>query len=371
MHACRPAVVALTLVAAGAWGQEVPGPAKEAPKEPTWRESIDKGRDQLAEKLFGVKLSAFGDAIAAPDDQGRKKLDWGSFELDLAGEFGDTVDFAAAVVTSREATKLPVGFLDFHPFGGTIAPRGRLWVEKGFHIQVGRFDVPFGNDWQFFASKDSVSISRPLTTDGIMDGGYNDIGLRVLGNDGAVNFNTFILRGFGDGRLAGGRVGFTPFGNPFSLKDTREPKAAEVGFSYLYDTGSDRRKRETAWAVDAEGRLGAWYLRAEYITRTTEPDLLNERITRRGWHLTQEYAWADLPLPTTVFCRYERLSQRPAEPPPGDENDVRVAAGASVTVAGIFQLKAEWQHNLQATASTRSAPNYSPNLWLAQLVVVF
>jgi hypothetical protein len=63
-------------------------------------------------------------------------------------------------------------------------PRG----EEGFHVQLGRFDVPFGNDWQFFASKDSVSISRPLTTDGIMDGGYNNVGLRVLGNNGTVRF---------------------------------------------------------------------------------------------------------------------------------------------------------------------------------------
>lgn len=46
-------------------------------------------------------------------------------------------------------------------------------------------------------------------------------------------------------------------------------------------------------------------------------------------------------------------------------------AGASVTLAGIFQLKAEWQHTLEATATTRSASNYSPNVWLAQLVVVF
>jgi hypothetical protein len=182
-------------------------------------------------------------------------LELGSFELDLAGELFETVDAAAAVVTNKDATKLTVGFLDFHPFGGTIAPRGRLWVEKGFHIQVGRFDVPFGNDWQFFASKDSTSISRPLTTATIMDGGYNDVGARILGNNGTVNFNTFLLRGFGDGRLVGGRVGLTPFGNPFSLKEARDPKSAEFGFSYLYDIGPDHRKQEVAWAADAEGRL--------------------------------------------------------------------------------------------------------------------
>lgn len=361
----------LFLVATWTSAQEASGPPMERAKEPTWRESIDKGRDQLADRLFGIKPLAFGDALAAPDDQGRKKVKFGSFELDLTGEFHDTIDAAAAVVTNQDATKLTVGFLDFHPFGGIIAPRGRLWVEKGFHIQVGRFDVPFGNDWQFFASKDSVSISRPLTTDGIMDGGYNDLGLRVLGNDGTVNFNTFVLRGFGEGRLVGGRLGFTPFGNPFSLKDAREPKSAEFGFSYLYDTGANRRKQEMAWAVDAEGRLGNWYLRSEYILRRQEPDAFNDRISRRGWHLTQEYTLAALPVPTTLFLRYERMGQLPAEPAPGDDHDVRAVGGASVTLAGIFQVKAEWQHLLEAAAMTRDTPRFSRNVWLAQLVVVF
>jgi hypothetical protein len=357
--------MALAVTAAAA--QDVSAPAKET----TWREAIDRGRDNLAERLFGLKFSAFGDALAAPGEDGRRKLDWGSLELDAAGEFHDYVDAAAALVWTREGTSLATGFLDFHPFGGTIAPRGRLWVEKGFHIQVGRFDVPFGNDWQFFASKDSVSISRPLTTDGIMDGGYNDEGLRVLGNDGTFNFNAFLLRGFSGGRLAGGRLGLTPFGNPFSLKESRDPKSAEFGLSYLYDTRAGQRKQETAWALDGEGRIGDWYLRAEYIVRSREPEEAGERLRRRGWHLTQEYCWADLPAPTTLFLRYERVSQLlPVSAPEGDQ-DARIVAGFSMTLAGIFQLKAEWQHALKATAATQESPGYGRNVWLAQLVVVF
>jgi hypothetical protein len=361
---------ALACLATAAAAQDATGPTKDAPV-PSWRESLDKSRDQFAGNLFGIKLSAFGDACDSPDDQGRQRLNLGSLEVDLAGELFETVDAAAAVVTNKDATKLTVGFLDFHPFGGTIAPRGRLWVEKGFHIQVGRFDVPFGNDWQFFASKDSTSISRPLTTATIMDGGYNDVGARILGNNGTVNFNTFIMRGFGDGRLVGGRVGLTPFGNPFSLKGARDPKSAEFGFSYLYDIGPDHRKQEVAWAADTEGRLGAWYLHSEYLDRRKEADALTGALTRRGWQVTQEYAWVNLPAPVTVFLRYERIGQVPADPPPGDSQDVRAVAGASVLLAGIFQVKGEWQRILEATATSMSAPNYSRNVWLGQLVVVF
>lgn len=265
---------------------------------------------------------------------------------------------------------MTVGFLDFHPFGGTIAPRGRLWVEKGFHVQVGRFDVPFGNDWQFFASKDSVSISRPLTTEAIMEGGYNDVGLRILGNDGTFNFNAYVLRGFGDGRLSGGRIGFTPFGNPFSLKGSREPKTLELGVSFFQDTDAHRRNTDRAWAMDLEGRLGLSTTRVEYLERHRKTTDSQEGLSCRGWHLTQECAWNDLALPTCFFLRYEHLKSLPVEPSPPEGKEVRAVLGVSLGVKGILQLKAEWQHALEASTTARSAPHFTRNTWLAQLVVV-
>lgn len=367
----RPPCLGLLLAAVHAAGQGLPVPPPEAGRPRTWRESIDQGRDRLADHLFGIKLSAFGDGVFGPDDQGRRKLDWSAFELDLGGEFHENLEAAFAVVSTQEATKLAVGFLDWHPFGGTIAPRGRLWVEKGFHVQVGRFDVPFGSDWQYFASKDSVSISRPFTTAAIMDGGYNDLGLRVLGNDGEVNFNAFALRGFDEGRLVGGRVGITPLGNPFSLRDGREPKAAEFGLSMLYDMDRFRRKQEVAWAADAEGRMGRFFLRGEYLWRRREARVQVEGFTKHGWHLTQEVGFPEGSLPTTLFLRYERMSQLSSTPAQGDGRDARLAFGASAVLAGILQIKVEWQHTFQATAATLESPGYSPDVILAQVVVVF
>ena len=366
----RTPCLGLVLAAVHAAGQGLPAPPPQGGQSRTWRESIDQGRDRLADQLLGIKLSAFGDGLFGPDDQGRKKLDWGALELDLAGEFHENLEAAFAVVSTQEATQLAVGFLDWHPFGGTIAPRGRLWVEKGFHVQVGRFDVPFGSDWQYFASKDSVSISRPFTTSAIMDGGYNDLGIRVLGNDGEVNFNAFALKGFDEGRLIGGRIGITPLGNPFSLRDGREPKAAEFGLSVLYDMDRFRRKQEVAWATDAEGRMGPFFLRGEYLWRRREASDQAEGFTKHGWHLTQELGFPEGPLPTTFFLRYERMSQLSSDPAPGDERDARMALGAAAVLAGIVQVKVEWQHTFQATAATREAPGYSANVLLAQVVVV-
>jgi hypothetical protein len=373
-------VFSLLAVAAGAQAADeaVIPPGAE---KPTMRESIDKARNELADKLSGLQLSAFGDVSSHYDDAGKQKLDWGTFELDGSAEFGHDLQAALALVNDQTGTTMTVAFFDYHTFGGRIAPRGRLWVEKGFHIQVGRFDVPFGNDWQFFASKDSVSISRPLTTELIMDGGYNDKGMRVLGNNGSVNFNAYLLRGFNEGRLIGGRLGLTPFSDPFSLRTAKEPKTFEFGLSYFYDGNTSWKKNETGFAADTEVFLDDWSTRFEYVTRKKEPLLGVESSVMRGWHLTQEYlldqdegiAW-----PTTVFARYEQETVQPPEiaslgAQAGDVRDVRVAAGARTNLGGsdVFQLKFEIQHYRDATPATRALPGFGHKFfWFTQLVVV-
>ena len=351
----------LTLAALLVWTSAAAAETGILPTDthPYLRDSVEKSRNEIAEKLFGLQLSAFGDVASHYDDAGKQKPDWGTFELDASADVTRDLQGALALVNDQTGTTMPVGFIDYHTYGGSIAPRGRLWVEKGLHIQAGRFDVPFGSDWQFFASKDSVSISRPLTTELVMEGGYNDKGMRVLGNNGSVNFNAYFLRGFNAGRLVGGRLGVTPFSDPFSIKTAKEPKTFEFGLSYFYDANASWKKNETGFAADTEVFLDDWSGRFEYVARKKEPVLGAEQSVLRGWHFTQEYLLdedEDVTWPTTIFLRYE---QETAEPPAiatlgagaGDARDVRVATGARTNLGGsdVFQLKFEVQHYRNAT----------------------
>jgi hypothetical protein len=344
--------------------------ATAPPAQETPREALDRFRDTLASQLWGVQVSAFGDVLHARDPEtGRPKTGLGALELDLGADLGEALQASAALVATPEDLQLGVGFLDWHLFGGRIAPRGRLWVEKGFHVQAGRFDVPFGNDWQFFASKDSVSISRPLTTEAVMEGGYNDTGIRALGSDGTFNFNAYLLRGFSSGRLAGGRLGLAPFGNPFSLASAREAKVLELGVSFLFDRGSDARKRGSAHAFDSEFRSGPVLLRGEYLERTWEAVEDTPRRIQRGWHLDAEVALGEaVPWATTLFARYERAEGVSKD---GGRYDIRWAAGASLSLGGLALIKIEGQRYLAATQETREEPAYRGTQILAQLVLVF
>lgn len=369
----RPSALLLSIVAV-LGGVSVSLRAEDPPAKPAdLRANLDQGKAWIGDKLFGLQVSAFGDFLWARDTEtGKGKLDWSAAELDLGLDLHPDLQAAAAVVWTREATQLTVGFLDYHLLGGRIAPRGRIWAEQGLHIQAGRFDVPFGNDWQFFASKDSVSISRPLSTDLVMASGYNDDGLRLLGNDGTFNFNLYALRGFSKGRLYGGRIGVMPFGNPFSLKDVKEGKIAEFGFSALIDRDRDGHKRGSATAWDAEFRGSRVQLRGEYLERRLEFWEENPASTLRGWHVTVEVPLEEtVGHPLTLFARLERGSLTPREEGAGDPRDARVAAGFSLGLWGVLQLKAEVQRWSEAAASTRGEASYGGTQGFLSLVWVF
>jgi hypothetical protein len=358
--------------------KDVPCATENAVAAPNLRASIDKARSAISDKLFGFQISVFGDIHTLYTDSGANKADRGAYELDASGDLREDLQVALALVDTPTNTTMTVGFIDYSTSGKRLAPRGRLPVGNGYHIQAGRFDAPFGNDWQFFASKDSTSISRPATTELIMNGGYNDTGLRIMTNNGSVNTNAYVMKGFNQGNLYGGRIGLTPFSDPFSLNSANQIKPFELGFSYFFDAATSVSPQKiTSWAFDAEVTEGNWHGRTEYIERKQEP-LLGQNTRLNGWHLTQEYGLGEMiETPSTIFLRYDLTWITPSEivlgNENGDERDGRITTGFKTQIGSsdVFQWKFEIQHYILATPTTRSMPGFGKGtMWFSQLVFV-
>ncbi len=346
------------------------GLAGEEPA-PAFRERVEATRKALADKTGGLNVSAFGDWGTWYDEVGRKRFGFGAAEVDLNLKLGDLGEVSGAFVGTKDSHLWTVYVLDFHPWGGgSVAPRGALWLDKGLHIQMGRFDVPFGNDYQYFASKDGVTVSRPLTTALIMDGGYNDRGLRILGNNGTLNLNAFTLRGFGAGRLYGFRTGFTPFGVPFALKESKEPKRLEVGLSAFIQRAPGGHQAERACALDLEMHLGAFTLVAEALGRQRRP-LEGPALWQRGWHVTPQWSFGEGK--PTAFARYERVWGTPPDaedPEAAAAPTTRFCAGLSTTFWGTVQTKVEFQRSIRTSPALAEDPTFRGSRLLLQVVVV-
>ncbi|HRY45015.1 MAG TPA: hypothetical protein P5164_13810 [Thermoanaerobaculia bacterium] len=360
------AIAAAPLRAFGAEGAPETPPPAEAPET----RQGGTGRE-LSAVLRELSLSGFFDVTARDRRSEENVFAMGDFELDLARELGSSVQVAAALVVNDDGAALAVGFLDVHLLGGLVAPRGRLPVEKGLHVQLGRFDVPFGNDWQLYATKDRVEASAPLTTEELLDGGVNDVGLRVLGSDGTFGYTAYALRGEGSGNAFGGRVSIAPLDVPFRFP----PRLGlvEVGVSLLHDADDDGKTERTALALDAQTRSGPLSVRGEYVridARPTEESPV--RSVRDGWHVTAAFEAGDLPggVSLTPYARYDtvRGDEGTAE---GSGRTVRVTGGANAALFARLTLKAEYRRTLEAPEAIRAAEGFGRDAWLVQAVVTF
>lgn len=329
------------------------------------RQDIDSIKRTLEELTGGVQFSGFFDVTASGYKVNPNIFALGGFELDMEKSFGDNFQVAAALVFSDDGAELAVGFIDFHLFGGSVAARGRVFTEKGLHFQVGRFDIPFGNDWKFYAPVDRMSVTAPLTTELVMDGGYNDVGLRILRGNVTYNWTLYMLRGIEEGFSVGGRFGFTPFNNPFTFK-RKEARQLELGFSYLHDMNRSGKREEWALGVDLESNLGPVLLQAEYLQR-------DNRVAGcrfQGYHVSAFLQIGSIgSVPLTFFGRYDSLEQEALEDNGAADGLLpelsRLTIGVHLNLFDISTLKIEFLQYLEEHEEFEGAS------FTAQLVITF
>jgi hypothetical protein len=304
----------------------------------------------------GISVEGFLDLRATTRRAGRDGVTIGDFELDLARDLGKNVHVAIALVGNDEGAGLAAGFVDFHLFRGLIAAPGRS--PEGIHLQVGRFDVPFGNDWQYLASRDRIESNAPLTTELLMDGGYNDTGVRVIGGSAAANFTAFILRGEGRGKVLGARLGFKPFVSSSQLNPRIH--RVEAGLSLLRDVDRAENPRATFIALDAEAQIGRCRFRMEHVRKHVQSTQTKERTSESsGWHITAAVDAGQIrAVSLTPFARYEAVGGYGIEA----TKTARLTAGLNTSLFSVVMLKLEYQQALGASQE---------HSLFAQLVMVF
>ncbi len=332
---------------------------------------VEKKLDnKIAEDKNSLKFSGFFDVSISNYKNQANIFQLGDFELDISHTFKNHFQVAAALVFNKGA-ELGVGFIDYHIYGGAISPRGRLFSEKGLHIQVGKFDVPFGNDWQHFTSIDRLTVTPPLTTEIIMEGGYNDVGLRFLANFMSFNFTIYALRGIEEGYSYGGnsfgaRFGFTPFDNPYRFK-SKIVSMLDVGISYIHDFDKNFGTAEMILAVDLETKLGPVIFSSEYYRRDKTVGILLQ-----GFHITAGLDFDHmLKWPFTLYGRYGHYFMERYKKFSEDREISRVTAGIKINMFNISYLKLEYIRYITAYDEFRESDYYGSDLFYIQLMITF
>ncbi len=332
------------------------------------------GLKQQVNILKALQINGFFDVSISNYKNKPNVFSLGDFELHLEHDYKH-LQVAAALVF-HDGAELGVGFIDYHIFGSRISLRGRLFRDEGLHIQVGKFDVPFGNDWESYLPSDRITVTPPMTTEIIMDGGYNDEGIRILLNFVSFNATVYMLDGIEQkytygGNSFGGRIGLTPFSNPYELRSGSIP-VFETGFSYIYDIDRDGRTTEKIYALDLKSKIGPVIASSEYYYRDK-----NVGIKLYGYHVTAGF---DLNyfslLPVILYGRYEEITIEEivaiSNKEATEKNPLtRITAGININISNISYLKLEYQNYIDAYEEYRNDQYYSKMLYYVQLVITF
>lgn len=172
-----------------------------------------------------LEISGFVDVLSQGQQGENTTFGMGAFEIDFVSEFSSKVSFEGAVVVEGDEVGLGQTLVDF-----------KLLNEDKLGLQAGLLDMPFGIDYQVFATPDRKLVTPPLVTELMMDGGWGDIGVNFYGSVAHLNYNLYVVNGMGvdedegvpvnqladnnSAKTVGGRIGVSP------VKDL------ELGFSY-------------------------------------------------------------------------------------------------------------------------------------------
>jgi len=369
--------------ATAAAATETPAPKGQASMEEKVA-SLESGLKSLlhSDKL---EISGFFDMLARSENEQERPFDLGAFELDLEFSFMDQFAVSSALVWDGGSSDVAVAVIDYHLYDHRIPARGRIFSEPGFHLQAGRFDLPFSSDFQYFAATDRLTITAQLSTERIQQGGFNSDGLRVYGGGLWFNYAFFATDAiYADrGRAWGGRIGISLGQNPFRLHSGAQPSVIEAGLSSIVDLDADGGISNIVYALDARFSYGPLTLLGEALLRDAQQPLIDGN----GMALAErdEYAYhltlnADLGhvlhWPLSLFLRYgawvpdyqrvldaadDTISYRV-------DNISRVSLGLAYVFNDNLRLKFEY---FDTFGNDTTEPGFENRLGLGQLVVSF
>ena len=243
--------------------------------------AMDKKIEELKDSASakGLEMSGFFDVNAMTSNATEHTFYVGSVELDLDYAYDDHFGASTALVFNGSNgpgatgdTTFAVALVDYHLFDDRIPPRGRIFNSQGMHIQAGRFDLPFGTDYQNFAIRDRITATAPLTTTIMQMGGFNSEGVRTYGSWQMINYSAFWTDALyaSDGHALGGRLGVSLAKNPYTVRyNNRESilEGIEFGVSHLSDLDGNNNIRNMVYGADLGVGYGMFSMQNEFMLR--------------------------------------------------------------------------------------------------------
>ncbi|MBU3956019.1 porin [bacterium] len=303
-----------------------------------------------------TELSGFVDAGYQDGQSENSSFGIGAFEIDFASEFSDKISFEGAVVVEGGAVGLGQTLVDI-----------KLLSEEKLGVKAGLIDIPFGIDYQVFATPDRKLVSSPLVTELMMDGGWGDSGINFYGSLSSLNYNIYIVNGMGNkyeiegdttsalvpanqdannnnAKTIGSRIGISP------------AEGIEVGVSYAHGPYLDDNTKEILSRVGCDVQLGIGQIKVKGEYVKTEEDIPGANANEHSGYYFQLLGDAT----EKVYGAVRYGSWKPK----GGDEVTRLTLGLGYELEENVSLRLEYQMNDEKS-------EVDNNLVSAQIVISF
>jgi TolA-binding protein len=361
---------------------------------PSLRKKDEAAKAEAEEAESGPKVGGWMEMTARTKNGDNTVFNLGVVELDL-DKIVESKHFAASAALDwfpygvSPNAQIGVGLVDFHLYDDAVPVRGRIFQEPGFHLQLGQFDLPFAADYQYFAAKDRITVTPPMTTtrmqmSGISNpanGGFNSTGVRSYGSWNNFNYAVYWVESLYDanpsfqGGAAGGRVGYA-FKNPYRLHKRSDLPIFDIGLSTLVDMDRRDHTGDKVYALDMSMSYGAFRIINEFLLHDASQNRNGATIglaDEYGFHNTLVVNLEDwLKVPLKAFGRYQEW--RPKYDFIVGEDIYRVRPLRSISIGLNYQLNNFVQMKLEYNDSLGTytdEPSFQRRYGIAELVATF
>ncbi len=271
------------------------------------------------------------------------EVQYGQFELDLTTIIKPGVNFEGAIAYNSETETFEVGagFIEliFTGSDGSHHARGEYIDHMG--LSIGRFDVPFGIDWQYIASPDRRLVSAPLLNEKSINS-WNDMGLNFHVVLGQVHLTSFLVNGASRGFAAGGRIACSP------------SKMLQLGTSYFAQTKSTEfGNRPQVFGADIQTFTGPLTTRMEvhYSQDIFEGNfnIADSVDAHQGFYIQSNLDLTNIfSYPIVLIGRYDDWSTTTI-----NQKSCRMTLGAAYIVNDALEIRVEYLEDTEDDKQTR------------------
>jgi hypothetical protein len=304
----------------------------------------------LAQEEGQLAISAFADLLlpASSSTESGTEFRVNQAEVDLEGVMAPEIVAAMALAYDPDAETFALAVL---------ALEMPLFSRANFtgKMTVGQFDVPFGIDYQVYASVDRRLVNGPLFLDCSHEG-WNDLGARVKLQRGQFGADVFVINGNQCGR---GVVDPIKFVERLDIKRAEgmrgfftATETLELGVSGALFHDEAGNHPMTLVGADFQMAWGAFSAKGELVAQNLDRDTPGE-VTNTGYYVQGMYEFGRY----YGIARYGRWNPELAEA----ETPERLSLGAGYVVREGLEFRLQHDaglHDLEDTTWVQMVMNF-------------